>query len=273
MKLNAGEGQSYRSPSTGGTVRAVLFDTFGTVVDWRSGVAQAVGQFSGRLGLGLDATAFAEEWRGEYYPSMASVKSGERPYVPLSQLHLENLERVLGRHGLRVDDFERSQIEDLNKAWERLPAWPDSVVGLTRLKQHFIISPLSNGDVSILVNMAKFAGLPWDLVIGSTLTHAYKPTPAAYHGAAEILQLPPREIMMVAAHNYDLQGARDAGMATGFVARPHEFGPGQTSDLEAESDWDVVAADFVDLASQLCSSDESDQSLSDSRSNHSGSNS
>lgn len=241
----------FLAPSTQHEVTAVLFDTFGTVVDWRRGIAQAVADFAARHRLGLAPEAFADAWRAEYDPSMARVRSGERPYVPLSQLHRENLERTLARHGLRLADFDAAEIATLNRAWERLPAWPDSVPGLAALKRQYVIGPLSNGDVALLVHLAKFAGLPWDLIIGSDLTHAYKPQPEAYLRAAAILRLPPGEVMLVAAHNADLQGAREAGLATGFVARSREHGPAQTTDLAAASDWDVVADDLVALAARL----------------------
>jgi 2-haloacid dehalogenase len=242
---------AFRSPSTGRHLKAVLFDTFGTVVDWRSGVAAEIGRFADRHGLTLDPFGLADEWRAEYQPSMETVRSGQRGYVPLDRLHLENLERVLERSGLSSDGFEGGQLEELNRAWERLPPWPDSREGLQQVKSRYVIGPLSNGNTALLVNMGKNAGLPWDAVVGLDLLRVYKPSPAAYLGAAAVLRLEPGEVMLVAAHNDDLAAARNAGLATAFVPRPLEHGPGQTTDLTPASDWDAVAGDFIELARVL----------------------
>lgn len=229
----------------------MLFDTFGTVVDWRSGVAAEVSRFTDRHGLALDPFGLADKWRAEYQPSMETVRSGQRGYVPLDQLHLENLARVLERSGLPPAGFTSGDLEGLNRAWERLPAWPDSCEGLHQLKSHYVIGPLSNGNTALLVNMGKNAALPWDVVVGLDLLRVYKPDPAAYLGAASVLRLDPGEVMLVAAHNGDLGAARDAGLATAFVPRSSEHGPGQTTDLVPASDWDAVAADFIQLAQIL----------------------
>ena len=239
---------AFVAPSTGRQIRAALFDTFGTVVDWRSGVANEAGRFAERHGLALDPFDFADRWRAEYQPAMELVRSGQRGYVPLDRLHRENLNRVLTASGLSPSRFAAGELEELNRAWERLPAWPDSVEGLQRLKSRYIVGPLSNGNTALLVNMGKNAGLPWDFVVGSDLLGAYKPDAAAYLGAAAVLRLDPGQVMLVAAHNDDLGAARDAGLATAFVPRPTEQGPGQTADLAAASGWDTVAADFIDLA-------------------------
>ena len=242
---------AFVSPSTGRQLKAVLFDTFGTVVDWRSGVAAEIRRFADTHGLALDPVDLADKWRAEYQPSMEAVRSGRRGYVPLDQLHLENLKRVLERNGLSPAGFTSGDLEELNCAWERLPAWPDSRDGLRQLKSRYVIGPLSNGNTALLVNMGKNAGLPWDVVVGLDLLRVYKPDPAAYLGAASVLRLDPGEVMLVAAHNSDLGAARDAGLATGFVPRATEHGPGQTTDLAPASDWDAVAADFIQLAKVL----------------------
>jgi 2-haloacid dehalogenase len=224
------------------SVQAVLFDTFGTVVDWRSGIAAAVAELS----TAVDPVAFADAWRARYQPSMEPIRAGRRPFVRLTDLHRENLVATLTEF-----DWDPRDLEHLNRAWERLPAWPDSVPGLLRLKERHLIGPLSNGDTALLVRMAKHAGLPWDVVLGSDVTRRYKPHPEAYSRAAAFLDLPPAAVLLVAAHNEDLAAARAAGFATGFVARPTEHGPGQTTDLAPADDWDVVAADLVELAGRL----------------------
>lgn len=242
---------NFFSASTGREVKAVLFDTFGTVVDWRTAIANQVSSFAQEHGLDLDGQDMADKWRGGYYPSMAKIHSGERDYVPLDQLHHENLVSALENSGVPATSFSREDLQDLNRAWERLPAWPDSREGLCQLKRRYIIGPLSNGNTALLVNMAKNAGLPWDFVLGLDLLRTYKPNPAAYTGAAKVLRLAPGEVMLAAAHNYDLQAAREAGLATAFILRPTEHGPNQTSDLEAASDWDVVAQDIVQLSREM----------------------
>jgi 2-haloacid dehalogenase len=224
------------------TVEAVLFDTFGTVVDWRTGIAAAVAEQTGTV----DPAAFADAWRARYQPSMEPIRAGRRPFVRLTDLHRENLTATLADVGWQPADPER-----LNRAWERLPPWPDSVEGLRIIKRHRLIGPLSNGDTALLVRMARHAGLPWDVVLGSDVTRRYKPHPEAYTRAVALLDLPPAAVMLVAAHNDDLAAARAAGLATGFVARPTEHGPDQTRDLTPAADWDVVAADLVELAARL----------------------
>jgi 2-haloacid dehalogenase len=243
------------SASTGHEVNAVLFDTFGTVVDWRTGIADQINGFAQERGLDLHGPDMADKWRGGYYPSIAKIHSGERDYVPLDQLHLENLVSALEDSGVPATRFSPEDLQDLNTAWERLPAWPDSREGLRQLKRRYIIGPLSNGNTALLVNMAKNAGLPWDLVLGLDLLLTYKPNPAAYTGVASVLRLAPGEIMLAAAHNYDLQAAREAGLATAFILRPTEHGPNQTSDREAASDWDVIAQDITQLSRELGTGD------------------
>jgi 2-haloacid dehalogenase len=229
-------------------VQAVLFDTFGTVVDWRSGVSAAVHRVARTHGFQLDAEAFADSWRAKYEPSMDPVRRGTRPFTILAQLHRENLTATLAEFAVELTS---SEVDDLNHAWEQLPPWPDSIEGLSLLKQRHIVGPLSNGNVGLLTRMAKQAGLPWDVIIGSDITRRYKPQPEAYLRAADLLELEPAQVMMAAAHNYDLAAARRAGLSTAFVPRPNEHGPAQTNDLRPEAEWDVVADDLIDLARQL----------------------
>ena len=230
--------------------KALIFDVFGTVVDWRSGVAAEAKRFFDRKGIDLDSFEFADAWRGEYQPTMERVRSGGRGYVPLDDLHRENLDIVLERYGLS-DRFEEEEKTDFNHAWEKLPPWPDSVAGLSAIKQHAIIAPCSNGSIALITRMAKFGGLPWDAILGADIAQNYKPEAIVYRRNAEVLGLEPGEVMMVAAHNDDLHAARAAGLRTAFVTRPDEHGPGQTTDLEATGDWEIVAADFGELAAQI----------------------
>jgi 2-haloacid dehalogenase len=242
---------TFVSPSTGRNVKAVLFDTFGTVVDWRAGVAREAKKFANRHGITFEPFDLTDKWRAGYYPSMAPIRSGDRRYVPLDQLHLENLKTTLAELGFPPSDFPDNDLQELNRAWESLPAWPDSVEGVERLKARYIVGPLSNANTALLVNMAKYARLPWDVVIGLDLFQVYKPDPAAYTGAAAVLRLHPGEVMLAAAHNYDLQAAREAGLATAFVRRATEHGPQLTTDLGPASDWDISVDDFTQLAQSL----------------------
>lgn len=222
------------------TIRALIFDVFGTCVDWRSSVACEVGAVL----PGVDAAAFATAWRAEYDPAMARIREGGRGYVALDDLHRENLHRVAADFGVTAPD-------DLSHAWERLDPWPDVVAGLTRLKTAHVIAPCSNGSIALMTRLAKYAGLPWDCILGADIARDYKPKPAVYLASCAALRLRPDEVMMVAAHNDDLFAARAAGLATGFVARTGEHGPGQTTDLAPAADWDVIAQDFHDLAQRL----------------------
>lgn len=230
-------------------VRALCFDVFGTVVDWRGSVAREAAAFFGERGVTRDWHAFADAWRARYQPAMEAVRSGQRPWVRLDDLHRENLVAVLDDLGLGgLDDAD---LDHLNRAWHRLDPWPDAVAGLTRLKARYILATLSNGNVALMVNLAKRAGLPWDVILGAEVAGAYKPLPEAYLRSAALLDLQPGACMMVAAHNGDLVAASACGLRTAFVARPHEHGPGQTGDLRPEHAFDVVADSFVDLADRL----------------------
>lgn len=241
----------YRSPSTGRVVRAVLFDTFGTVVDWRSGISAAVGNFAQRHHLGLDPDVFALQWRERYLPSMAEVRSGHREFVSLDVLHRENLLASFETFGVAADALPGAEVDDLARAWRWLPPWPDSVEGIEAMKRHAIVGPLSNGNTGLLVDMAKYAGLPWDVVLGSDVSRAFKPDPRAYQTPARLLGLEPGEVMLVAAHPSDLAAARASGLATGFVARPEEYGPDRPADPTPPGAWDVSGTSLIEVAASL----------------------
>lgn len=233
-------------------VQALVFDVFGTVVDWRSGVTDAIRNFALQHDLpDIDPAAFADGWRSHYAPSMAEVRSGRRPFTRLDILHRENLEKTLAQFRVDTAGISPEALDALNLVWHRLDPWPDSVAGLTQLKSSYIIAPLSNGNIRLMLDMAKRAGLPWDAILGAETAGAYKPAPEAYLRTAEILALAPEQICMVAAHNGDLAAARNCGFHTAFIARPIEHGPQQKTDLVAEQDWDVIAKDMIDLANQI----------------------
>ena len=230
-------------------VRVLVFDVFGTVVDWRTGVASQAEQFFKRNGHNaVDPYAFVAAWRRRYSPAMEEVRSGRRPFTRLDVLHQENLDATLQEFGIDSATVPAAELTELNLAWHRLDPWPDVVAGLTRLRTGFIIATLSNGNIALMTDMAKRAGLPWDANLSAEVTQAYKPTPEAYMRAADIMAVQPNGICLVAAHNSDLAAARKCGFRTAFVMRPTEHGPGQTSDLHPEQEWDLVAPDFVALA-------------------------
>lgn len=232
-------------------MKACLFDVFGTVVDWRTSVSRELAGFARQKGLaGIDWLEFAVEWRKLYQPSMEEVRSGRRAWTILDVLHRESLDALVQRYGIR--GLSEAELDHLNRAWHRLDPWPDVVPGLERLKKKLVIAPCSNGNIALMVNMAKRAGLPWDCVLGAETARAYKPLPEAYLAACRHLGLRPAEVMMVAAHNGDLKAAKAQGLATAFVPRPTEHGPGQRTDLAADPACvDVAARDFVDLAARL----------------------
>jgi 2-haloacid dehalogenase len=232
-------------------VQALVFDVFGTVVDWRTGIAREAAEFLAQYAPETDSVAFADAWRRRYSPAMEEVRSGRRPFTRLDVLHRENLEAILPEFGINSAEVSPSDLESLNLAWHRLDPWPDAVSGLQRLKQRFIIAPLSNGNLRLMVDMGKRAGLPWDAILGAEVARAYKPAPEVYLRTAEILMVSPDQVCLVAAHNGDLAAARRCGMRTAFVPRPTEHGSNQTTDLLPTQEWDVIAVDFVDLASQL----------------------
>jgi len=231
-------------------VQALVFDVFGTVVDWRSSVARAAAPFLARYAPQADAALFTDAWRRLYAPAMEEVRSGRREFIRLDILHRENLGKALAEFGID-NAIPAAELDELNLAWHRLDPWPDAVSGLNRLKQYFIIAPLSNGNIRLMLDVAKRAGLPWDAILGAEIAQAYKPAPEAYLRTAETLMLRPDQICLVAAHNSDLAAARHCGFRTAFIPRPAEYGPGQKTDLAPAEDWDVVATDFERLAALL----------------------
>lgn len=230
-------------------VKALHFDVFGTVVDWRSSVIAELEAFGAKKGVEADWVQFADDWRGLYEPSMDGVRRGDREWRNLDALHRESLITLISR--FNITGLNEDEIDHLNKIWHRLDPWPDSVEGLTRLKKKYILATLSNGNVSLLVNMARRAGLPWDAILGAEINRAYKPMPQCYLGNARLLDLEPSQCMLVAAHNYDLAPARTLGFRTAFILRPTEYGPNQTNDKEAESDWDIITDSMVGVAEAL----------------------
>lgn len=230
--------------------QALIFDVFGTLVDWREGVATCCRQAFAEKSIDRDPYHFADRWRGEYQPAMQPIREGERDYVALDQLHLENLARTLDETGL-ASAFDRTELGELARAWEKLPPWPDVPDALARLRQNHLIAPCSNGSIALMVRLARYAGLPWDTVLGAEIARSYKPDPEVYRKSVSALGLRPAQVMMVAAHNDDLVAARAAGLATAFIPRPREHGEDQKSDLLPLQDWDYLAATLTDLADQL----------------------
>jgi 2-haloacid dehalogenase len=231
-------------------IKALTFDVFGTVVDWRTSIAREADAFFKKHGItNVDGIEFAMEWRKLYQPQMERVRSGEIPFTKLDVLHRIGLDSLFERYG--IGGISEEETDYLNRAWHRLDPWPDSVEGLTRLKKKFIIATQSNGNIALMVNMAKHAGLPWDAILGSEVVRHYKPCPDAYINCADALGLPPESCMMTAAHNNDLVAASQQGFRTAFVLRPVEYGPNQHKDNRAEHDFDYIADSFIELADQL----------------------
>jgi len=231
------------------SIRALLFDVFGTVVDWRTSVSAEIKALANSYGVEVDALAMADAWRAKYQPAMEEIRQEKRPFEILDVLHRENLDCILPRFGLA--EISEEDKDKLNLCWHRLQGWPDSSEGLKALKRRFILATQSNGNIALIVNMAKGADLAWDVVLGAEVTGYYKPRPEAYNNACARLNLPNDACMMVAAHNDDLVAARREGMRTAFVCRPKEHGPDQQTDTEPTSNWDYVASSFTDLAFQL----------------------
>ncbi|MCJ2072442.1 haloacid dehalogenase type II [Methylobacterium sp. J-030] len=230
-------------------VKAIVFDTFGTVVDWRSSLIEQFEAFGRRRALPADWTGLVDAWRGGYEASKDKVRTGAVPWTNLDDLHRAALDGLI--EAFDIEGLTEADRDWLNRGWHRLTAWPDAVEGLTRLRRAFVIGPLSNGNVALLVNMAKHAGLTWDMIFSAELFQCYKPHPDTYLGVSRLLGLESGEVMLAAAHNYDLSAAKKLGLRTAFVPRPQEYGPGQVADLEAEGDWDLVVRDLVDLAERL----------------------
>lgn len=236
-----------------GDVKALVFDIFGTVVDWRTSITREGQMLQERLQQRLalpaqDWAAFADDWRAGYQPAMHEVRTGALPWTDIDGLHRRILDRILAVRGLHLAEADAA---DFNRVWHRLMPWPDSVAGLYRLKQRFTIASLSNGNVALLVNMAKHAGLPWDTVLSAELFQHYKPDPEVYLGAARLLGLAPAEVMMVAAHPSDLRAAAACGLRTAYVARPLERGVGGWVEPWTEGEFDIACASFIELAALL----------------------
>jgi len=227
-------------------VKALLFDTFGTMVDWRGSIAVEGEGWGKTHGLNIDWASFADRWRAGYVPSMNRVRRGEIPWAKLDVLHRTILDRLLMEFG--IEGLSEAEKDHWNRVWHRLKPWPDTIGGLVRLKTKYIIAPLSNGNVSLLVDLAKNSGLPWDLILSAELAGHYKPDPEVYLSAVELLSLRPEEVMMVAAHRSDLEAARSCGLRTGFIHRPDEFGPDRRGDTAVPGEFDAVARDVLELA-------------------------
>ena len=238
-------------------VKAMTFDVFGTVVDWRSSIAREIKEMGQRKGFVLDWDSFADEWRSGYKPAMDKVRNGELPWTKIDTLHRMILDEMLTRH--QISNMSEDEKDYLNRAWHRLDPWPDSVKGLTLLKKDHIISSLSNGNVALLVNMAKYGGLPWDTVLSAEIARHYKPDAEAYLSTGEYLGLPIHQVMMVAAHKNDLESAKSNGMMTGYVPRPKEHGINTVTDYGVEDYIDIIADDFIDLSRKMSSIKKSSQ--------------
>ena len=228
--------------------KALFFDVFGTVVDWRTSIAREAELILKPLGHSLDWFQFADAWRGEYQPAMEEIRSGKLPFCRLDVLHRHNLERILPRFG--ISGLTEETMRHLNLAWHRLDAWPDVPPGMAALKRKFWLAPVSNGNISLMVDLARHTGFPWDAILGAEIAGDYKPKPRVYEAAVAALDLAPQQCMMVAAHSYDLAAAAACGLRTGHVARPDEKGPG-TGERAPTVPVDVAASDLADLARRL----------------------
>jgi len=230
------------------SIRAIFFDVFGTLVDWRTGVAREADRALGPLGYTLDWTSFADAWRAEYQPGMEEVRAGRIPFSKLDLLHRRNLERFMPRFGLT--NVSESVRHELTLAWHRLDAWPDVPAALKRLQKKFLLAPVSNGNISLMVDLARRNSFPWDAILGAEIAGDYKPKPRVYLAACEAFDLDPAQCMMVAAHSNDLAAAAACGLRTAHVARPGEYGPG-TGERVSTVPVDFAAADLADLAGKL----------------------
>jgi 2-haloacid dehalogenase len=231
-----------------GPIKALFFDVFGTLVDWRTSIAREAQTLLEPLGHKLDWLGFADVWRGEYQTGMEEVRSGRIPFSRLDIIHRRNLDRILPRFGL--EGVSEDYLVQLNLAWHRLDAWPDVPPGMARLKQKFWLGPVSNGNISLIVDLARRNDMPWDAILGSEIAGDYKPKPRVYLAACEAFNLPPGQCMMVAAHSNDLTAAAGCGLKTGHIARPNEKGPGKGESAPSVP-VDVAARDLLDLAGKL----------------------
>ena len=230
------------------TPKACFFDVFGTLVDWRSSIAREAKLILEPLGHSLDWLAFADAWRGEYQPAMEEIRSGRASFCKLDVLHRRNLDRILPR--FKVSGLPEETMRHLNLAWHRLDAWPDAAPGLARLKKKCQIAPVSNGNISLMVDVARRNGFPWDAILGAETAGDYKPKPRVYLAACEAFDLPPADCMMVAAHTNDLLAAAKCGLRTAHIARPGEHGPG-TGETAPKAPVDIAAKSLEDLATQV----------------------
>jgi 2-haloacid dehalogenase len=238
-----------QTPAANKPAQLLVFDTFGTVVDWRSSVIAEGEQLARAKALKVDWPAFADAWRGGYGPSMERVRKGELPWTKLDVLHRKILDELITR--FKIEGLTEDEKAQFNRVWHRLRPWPDSVAGLTRLKKRYVIAPLSNGNVSLLTNMAKFSGLPWDCILATELVRHYKPDKETYLMPGEFFDLPPAEVMMVAAHSGDLQAAKALGLKTAFVHRPLEYGGARSVPVPPAGQFDYSVKDFRELAAAL----------------------
>jgi len=228
-------------------VKAYIFDVFGTLVDWRMSIARETVNFFNAKNVDVDGSAFADYWRGRYQPAMERIRSGSRGYVPLDDLHRENLMETLDHFDLRQHVSEDESFL-LAKAWEKLDPWTDVVDGLNHLKKRAIIAPCSNGSIALMTRLARYGNLPWDCILGADIAQNYKPNPAVYAACCSALRLGKEEVMMVAAHNDDLEAAQNAGLKTCFIPRVTEYGEHQSKDFEPTGDWDHVVATISEVA-------------------------
>ena len=235
--------------SVANSVRALTFDVFGTVVDWRGSIIREGQLLAARKGYNVDWASFADSWRSGYGPAMNKVRSGELPWTKIDDLHRMILDDLVDEYSL--SGMSEAELVHFNEAWHRLSPWPDTVSGLNKLKSKYVITTLSNGNVSLLTHMAKNGGLPWDAILSAELSGHYKPDPEAYLKAADLLSLKPEQVMMVAAHPGDLRAAARTGLKTAYVIRPLERGPGRPVNRNPDGEFDYTAEDFNDLARQL----------------------
>ena len=231
------------------SIKALVFDVFGTVVDWRGSIIGEGVAWGKARQLQIDWANFADRWRAGYGPAMNRVRTGELPWTKLDDLHRTILEQLLRE--FRIEGLTEEEKDYWNRVWHRLKPWPDSVAGLERLKKKYIIAPLSNGNVALMTDMAKRSGLPWDAILGAELVQHYKPDREVYLSVPGFLGVKPDEIMMVAAHSSDLKAAAGCGLHTGFIYRPNEFGAGSKTEKVDPGVFDIVSNDMVDLAKQM----------------------
>lgn len=231
------------------TVKALTFDIFGTVFDWRTTIIQEGAQLSKEKGIRIDWAQFADAYRGGYEPAMHRVRLGELPWTTVDRLHRMILDELLVQFGM--DGFTEAAKDHLNRVWHRLIPWSDAIAGINRLRAKYLVAALSNGNIALLTNMAKNAGVTWDCILSAELARHYKPDPEVYATAADLLGLTPSEVLMVAAHIHDLKGAQRVGFRTAFIPRLLEYGPDGKADHELDPTFDLVATDIIDLARQL----------------------